>query len=254
MSYIEYKKIKNKTYAYEITSHWDAEKKQSRSVSKYLGPADPNTKEILTFMKKNNGKEKLILDFGDGYYLYEWIKSSEYYDLLNSHVFEKYPDIFPLIIYRLCTQSAMYNCESWYDGNVIRYLFKNTDLSSQRISEMLSCLGDELLQRSFFIEYNKLLGGSTKSVIIDATSLPNQIQIDFNAWGHSDGKIEKQFRLLCVIDQINKNPLFYRLLPGNITDVSTLQATISELKAMGVYNSFFLMDAGYFSEQNILDL
>jgi len=76
MSYIEYKKIKNKTYAYEITSHWDAEKKQSRSVSKYLGPADPNTKEILTFMKKNNGKEKLILDFGDGYYLYEWIKSS----------------------------------------------------------------------------------------------------------------------------------------------------------------------------------
>jgi transposase len=254
VSYIQYKVIKNKKYAYEMTSHWDKEKKQSRSISKYLGPVDPDTNEILTFTKKHKGNEKLILDFGDGYFLYEWIKKSEYYNLLNTHVFEKLPGLFPLIIYRLCTQSAMYNCEDWYDGNVISRLFKNMDLSSQRISEMLSDLGDESVQRLFFIDYIKLVGGSDKSVIIDATSLPNQINIDFNAWGRSDGKIDKQFRLLCVIDQINKTPLFYRLLPGNITDVSTLQTTIVELKAMGVHNSFILMDAGYFSEANILDL
>ena len=148
----------------------------------------------------------------------------------------------------------MYNCQNWCDGNVISHFFKNMDLSSQRISEMLYHLGDESVQRLFFIDYLKLVGGSNKSVIIDATSLPNQIHIDFNAWGHSDGKIDKQFRLICVIDQINKTPLFYRLLPGNITDVTTLQTTIIELKAMGVHNSFVLMDAGYFSESNILDL
>ena len=220
----------------------------------HLGPVDPDTNKIITFYKKNHGRERLSLDFGDGYFLYEWIKSSEYYNLLNTHIFKILPGLFPLIIYRLCTQSAMYNCENWCDGNVISCLFKNIDLSSQRISEMLSYLGDESVQRPFFEDYIKLIGGSNKSVIIDATSLPNQINIDFNAWGHSDGKIDKQFRLLCVIDQINKTPLFYRLLPGNITDVSTLQTTIIELKAMGVQNSFVLMDAGYFSESNILDL
>jgi transposase len=254
MSYIEHKIIKNKKYAYEIKAYWDKEKKQSRRSSKYLGPVDPDTNKIITFTKKFKGMEKLILDFGDGYFLYEWIKKSEFYNLFNQHIFEKIPGLFALIIYRLCTQLAMYNCENWCSGNVINYLIKNIDLSSQRISDMLSCLGDESMQRSFFIDYLKLVGRSNKSVIIDATSLPNQINTDFNSWGYADGKIDKQFRLLCVIDQNTKTPLFYRFLPGNITDVSTLQTTIIELKALGVNSSYVLMDAGYFSESNILDL
>ena len=254
MSYIRHKTVKNKIYAYEISAHWDKEKKQSRSVSKYLGPVDPTTNKISPFVKKIYSDEKLILDFGDGYFLYEWIKQSEFYHLFNQHIFEKIYGLFPLIIYRLCTQLAMYNCENWFEGNVVSHLFKNIDLSSQRISEMLSCLGEESIQRPFFVEYLKLVGGSNKSVIIDATSLPNQINIDFNSWGHTDGKIDKQFRLLCVIDQNTKTPLFYRFLPGNITDVSTLQTTIIELQALGVHNSYVLIDAGYFSESNILDL
>lgn len=255
MSYICYKTIKNKKYAYEITAQWDKEKKRSKNTSKYLGPVDEKTNEISSFLaKKFRGNEKFILDFGDGYFLYQWIKQSEFYNLFNQFIFEKNNGVFALIIYRLCTKLAMYNCENWLEGNVTNYLFKNIDLSSQRISEILSFLSDESIQRPFFIEYLKLVGGSKKSVIIDATSLPNQINIDFNSWGHADGKIEKQFRLLCVIDQMSKTPLFYRFLPGNITDVTTLQTTITELQALGVRNSYILMDAGYFSESNILDL
>jgi len=130
----------------------------------------------------------------------------------------------------------MYNCENWFGGNVLSHLFKEVDLSSQRISDMLSALGKESIQRGFFTGYLELVGGSNNAVIIDATSLPNQINIDFNAWGRSDGKIEKQFKLLCVVDQLKKIPLFYRFLSGNLTDVSTLQTTILELKAMGVSN------------------
>ena len=141
------------------------------------------------------------------------------------------------MIYRLCTQSAMYNCREWISGNILSVFYKKINLSSQRISDFFVALSDESLQRKFFIEYLKLIGGCKKSVIIDATSLPNQIQIDFNAWGKSDGKIEKQFRFLCVVDQVSKMPLFYRFLPGNITDVSSLQKTIAELKEMGVENS-----------------
>lgn len=75
----------------------------------------------------------------------------------------------------------MYNCENWLEGNVVNCLLKNIDLSSQRISDMLSYLGEESIQRPFFVEYLKSVSGSKKSVIIDATSLPNQINIDFNS-------------------------------------------------------------------------
>src|SRR3989339_396218 len=209
MSYIRHKKLKNNWYAYEVTSVWDKGLQQSRSKSKYLGPVDPETKKIIKFSKKDSDDEKLILDFGDSYFFY------------------KYPEIIPLMIYRLCTQSAMYNCDEWVNGNILNILFKSVDLSSQRISTFFSSLSSESLQRKFFIEYVKLIGGSKKSVIIDATSLPNHIQSDFNAWGKSDGKIEKQFRFLCVVDQQTKTPLFYRFLPGNITDIITLQKTIA---------------------------
>ena len=86
MAFIQYKKIKNKTYAYEITSYWDKDLKQARKHSKYLGPIDPETKKIMPFIKKiNNNKENLILDFGDGYFLYELIKKlEEYIEFLNS--------------------------------------------------------------------------------------------------------------------------------------------------------------------------
>jgi len=61
-------------------------------------------------------------------------------------------------------------------------------------------------------------------------------------------------RLLCVIDKNTSTPLFFRYLPGNIVDVSTLKTTMSELKEYGVKSKFVLMDAGYFSQENITDL
>jgi transposase len=255
MSFIRHKVIRNKTYAYEITSIWDKENKKTKTKSRYLGPVDPETKEIIKFSKKIDfGKEKLILDFGDAYFLNEFVTSSELYLALKDVFFDHYAEIIPLMIYRLCAQSAMYNCNEWMSGSIILYLYKNISLSSQRISDFFNRLGDESVQRSFFAAYLKFVGGSERSVIIDATSLPNQIHIDFNAWGHADGKIEKQFRFLCVLDHESKMPLFYRLLPGNLIDVNTLQTTITELKTMGVNNSFVLIDAGYFSENNINEL
>lgn len=254
MSFIRHKKINNNVYAYEVTSVWDKKLQQSRSLSKYLGPVDPHTKEIISFSKKESGTEKFILDFGDTYFFYKFILESDIYRSLKKIFFDKNPEIIPLMIYRLCTQSVMYNCNEWITGTVLNFLCKDINLSSQRISEFFSKLGNESNQRKFFIEYVKLVGGSKKSVIIDATSLPNHIQSDYNAWGKSDGKIEKQFRFLCVVDQTTKTPLFYRFLPGNITDIITLQKTIAELHEIGVENSFVLIDAGYYSESNIHEL
>ncbi len=254
MSHIRHKKIKNKLYAYEVTSIWDANLKQCRSKSKYLGPVDPVTRQVISFVKKEKGHEKAVLDFGDTYFFYKFILDSNLYELLNNLFFEKHPEILPLMIYRLCTQSAMYHCEEWMSGNVLGVLYKNMSLSSQRISDCFKILGDESRQKKFFLDYIKLTGNTDRSVIIDATSLPNHIHNDFNAWGRSDGKIEKQFRFLCVVDQQTKIPLFYRFLPGNITDVTTLERTIMELKEIGVKNSFILIDAGYYSESNIKGL
>ena len=253
MSYTRIKTRNGKKYAYEVSSYWDPQMKRARQKSVYLGAIEETGKIIPTGQKKLR-KELLILDFGDGFCLHQVIKQSSLYDLLMDSCKGKLRDVLPLIFYRMLTGSALYNCEKWIEGNVLRYLYTGAGLSSQHISRTLAFLGDEAIQRHFFERYLKSMGCIEKTVIIDATALPNQIQSGFSAWGYSDGSVEKQFRLLCVLDCKTKRPLFYRYLPGNLSDVSTLTLTVTELAKMGIKNSFALMDAGYFSESNIIDL
>lgn len=249
MSFIRYKIINGNKYAYEVTSYWDSNAQTSRHKSKYLGMVN-NNKIIENDLAKQ--KEQLILDFGDGYLLHEYMKQSVLYNIFIELFVNK--EIIPLIFYKVVMQSAMYNCNNWLNGNIIMKLYPEVDLSSQNISRILAILGDERLQRQFFNKHIETIGGAKKTVIIDATSLPNQINSPFNAWGHADNSIEKQFRFLCALEQKTKIPIFYRYLPGNIADVSTLKQTILELSKLGIKNSFILMDAGYCSEKNIHDL
>jgi transposase len=250
MSYIRHKIISGKKYAYEITSFRDPETKKVKNKSVYLGAVNEDG-----IIKKNKEYkiEKSILDFGDGYLFYEFFKHSNLSSLLDENI-RIFPEIVSLIIYRICYQSAMYNAASWCEGNVLSVLCKNCDLSSQNISRVLTYLGQEEVQRSFFDLYLKSIPKSQENIIIDASSLPNQICHPFSEWGHADSSIEKQFRFLCVIEQKTKTPLFYRFLPGNIVDISSLKTTIDELKLMRVKNKFILLDAGYYSEENILEL
>lgn len=254
MSFIRHKILKGKKYAYEITAYWDPETKKAKQRSKYLGIVDTEGNIAKASHAIARIKERLILDFGDGYFLHQAMQATSHYETMKSCFSAIFEELMVLIFYRISMQSAMYNCESWLSGNVLSKLYPNADVSSQHISRILAKLGDESLQRDFFTAHIQQLGGVKKSVIIDATSLPNAIQSGFNQWGRSDGSIEKQFRLLCVLDQDTQLPLFYRYLPGNITDVSTLKNTLTELIKMGVESSFVLLDAGYFSESNIHQL
>ena len=245
-----------------MTSIWDPEKKQPRSISKYLGAVDADGNIIPSGEKRKTQKlkhelettenEKLIQDFGDGFFVLESIKKSEIFAHMIQ-IFERYPDLLLLMTYRICKPGAMYSCQLWLDGSVLSSLHKTEPkLSSQDISKILMYLGEESVQRNFFSLYLKTNTQNGRNVIIDATSLPNKINSDFSAWGYSDSGIDYQFRLHCVVDQETKKPLFYRNVPGNISDVSTLQATIEELSSLGVKHAFALVDSGYCSEENIL--
>jgi len=251
MSFIRHKLINKTKYAYEITAYWDKELKKFRQKSKYLGKVDEKGN---ISNKKANKQEKLQLDFGNGYLLQQFISNLETSKVFSGSLKFIANDLIPLISYCLCNKSAMYNANTWFEGNILSLLFKNANLSSQNISRIFKKLGNEKLQRDFFWEYLGTVHNIENGIIIDATSLPSQCNTDFNAWGRNDGSIDKQMRMLCVVDQVSKMPLYYRYLPGNILDVSTLEHTIKELTLFGVKNKFVLIDAGYFSEANILDL
>jgi len=246
---IKYKS--NGRYAYETHNRWNREKKKYETIWTYLGVVDPKTGEYKR--KQVKKRELLILNYGDSFVLHDYSVKSGLKGLVTA-VFGKHtPTILALCFYKLIETASMQHAEAWLDGNYAKILFPEANLSTQRISDTLKNMGDERYLRHFFQLY---LGKvySKNGVIIDSTGLPNDISFPLTAFGHHAGNIEKETRLLMVVDKDNSQPLYFRYMPGNIIDVSSLKTTISEIAAMGVKTNYALMDAGYYSEENISHL
>lgn len=254
MTFIIYKKVGNSEYAYEVTAYWDSQKKMSKQKRRYLGVVIDKKKKI--FERKQIKKEfsRQILDFGDAFIINKVIEESGFFSFFKEVFNEYYEDIIALVFFKLCYNSAMMYAKTWYTGNYTRLQYRNADLSSQRISELLDYIGEEILQNLFFKKYLTTFLIPKKGIIIDATSLPNQIKNPMTAWGRNGEEIDMQIRFLLVVDRENLLPLFFRILPGNIVDISTLKTTVEELKTYNISKTFICTDAGYFSEDNIIDL
>ncbi len=252
MVFIRYKRFGKQEYAYEVKAIWDSIKKKPIQKTKYLGIVKDKDKKI--FEKKDiNKQEKFILDFGDSFVVKNCLESSGFIPFLKNIFKETSDSLMALLTYKLCHGSAMTYANKWLDGNYSKFQYPKANIISQRISELFKELGDESLQRRFFREYIQNYAKSKSGIIIDVTSLPNQIHIPLSAWGLRGEEIDKQIRFLLVVDKDSHLPLFFRILPGNIVDVSALENTLEELKKYDVKNNFVCVDAGFFSENNILD-
>jgi transposase len=255
MGFVRYKKFGKKEYAYEITSYWDTKLGKPRQKSKYLGMVVDKKKKIFKKKEIKQKVEKLILDFGDTFLLNEFVKQIKFSSIVKDVFDGDYANqLLSLVFYRLCQPSSMCHTNTWYEGNYARLLFKDLDLSSQRISELLTYFGREDLQRKFMKSYVKEFVSSNEGIIIDGTALPNQISHPFTEWGYHDGGIDKQIKFLFVVDKVHGLPIFFRYVPGNISDVSTFTTTIGELKKLGIKKSFVLVDAGFYSQENLTSM
>jgi transposase len=84
--------------------------------------------------------------------------------------------------------------------------------------------------------------------------LPNDIKIPITAVNNHNGLISNEIRLIFVVESNTGLPLYYRYVPGNIIDVSTLNMVINELKVYKVKVNRAVIDAGYYSKDNLLAL
>jgi hypothetical protein len=200
---------------------------------------------------------QLILDFGDSFFLFQYIERQAFRDAFYQVMPGQTDVLLSLMFYRILTDKKAYcYADTWWRGNYVSLLFPKAKLASQRVSEFLEALGSEEVQRRFFREYFRLLYGDqgTKGVLIDSSGLPNASKMSVTQISNHNGDISLEVRLIYVIDRKTGMPIYFRYCPGNIVDVTTLCTTLAELRQYSVAVDYAIVDAGYCSEDNVREL
>jgi hypothetical protein len=198
--------------------------------------------------------KKLVLDFGDAWFLNHILEISGLKNVLSNVLPAENDTLLALMAFKLLDNNANCYAERWFHGSYAQYLYPNAVLASPRISEFMQRLGKEETKRAFFdayIPYLKAIPDASENVIIDSAGLQNDIHFEYARVNNHNGVISNEVRLIYVVERNAGIPVYFRYVAGNIVDVITLRVTVNHLKAQDLKVKHGLLDAGYCSEQNV---
>lgn len=249
MSYIIEQKVKNRIYLYEVTAYWDKEKKQSRQKRKYLGPKEKIEKNKIQLRDKSEISSKSI---GNISLLEDISKKTGLQKILKKIFPENFRDILNLSFYNICNSTAGYLYNYWHDDHYL----DGRSLYSEDISSLYNKIGShEASCNKFMSDWSKHLSADS-GIYYDITSISGYgSNNSFLEYGYNrDGENLEQINLGSVHCKKTSLPMFYRIFPGSINDVKTLQNSIKYFNIFDLKKAFLVMDRGFFSKENILSL
>lgn len=257
---MELKLINGRYYLYGVKSVYDKKSKKSKKVSLgFLGRVTeeegfiPSEKNEL---KKKSGKTYLdkqimVFEYGFAKWMLEELERNGQMDSLKEHFPEHWKFIVFMVYCRIAYKSPLKNVPFCLEQSTILDLLDwEGKVHDQKVSDMLFELG--CMQQSIHA-YLKPKDCGRRTVLMDATDVALQSgNIPLAQKGYnSDMDFQLQFVLLYLYDALTLEPLYYRMLPGNIREVSAMRNTIS---ISGMEECVFIADKGFFSQSNITEL
>ncbi|MEW6095757.1 MAG: transposase [bacterium] len=229
-------------YLYEVTSIWDKRLKRARKITKgYLGRLTPIGLKEPGY---RINRPTTCKECGASLFLIEGNK--EIIERLKEYFPIRWKELFTLSCFRLMYQSPLKHMELHYHDSWLSEEFPDTYLSKNVLHQILESVGRE---RKTIVEFlNGFICGS-ENLLIDLTHVfPLSEDIILAEKGYnSQFDFTPQLNLLFIFSFDQKIPLFYRMLPGNVRDVSSLKATIQE---SGIKEVIVIGDKGFYSEDN----
>lgn len=261
-SYRENGKVKKRNDGIYLGRVIDKEKNVFYSANRGVFTYDPienvfgNADEtyVSDISEDQRKRPRICLDFGDSYFVHELICSCGYDKVISSLPYRNKDTLNAMIQYYMLRDKANDHAGIWYEGSFARMLFPKANLTSQRISDFLQSIGRRENVERFFeahIRWVQECVSRDTAVLIDSTGMPNSIHFPLTAISNHNGKISREARMTTVVQRDSGYPLMFRITPGNVNDVSTITRTLTDLGVHDVAADFVLLDAGYFTGDNI---
>jgi hypothetical protein len=229
------------------------------------GYEDINNPEIYII----NSSHDINLRFGSTWVFDEYLKQYKLNVILDSLPlnYAERDTLYSLLAFKTFAKELPYRkAETWFLGDYSSILYSKAILYSQSIGLFLKKIGEEYFYRDFFKKYlhfiNDVQDKQSKfdindtifPFLIDSTGLINSIEMPITAPCSHGGPATNQIRLIYVVDYRLGLPIYFRYVPGNIVDKTTLIPTINTLKSYNIDIKMLIMDAGYYSKDNIEEM
>ena len=252
----ELKYINGRYYLYAVKSQYDAALKKSKKLS--LGIIGSITEEDGLVLSpkaelRKNGNIGLSAistvyskEYGFSFWMNQHIKKA-----IQPNLEKAFPNHFKLILLmvycRIVYQSPIKNIPFHLSGSCLHEMLDAAIPTEKNISQGLREVG---VMRTSMVTYMKAFVQPEDCILVDATDIAcHSGNISLAAKGYnSKMDFELQFTLLYVYSATSHCPYFFRLLPGNIREVSALKNTLEEA---GITDTTFIADKGFYSENNI---
>lgn len=144
--------------------------------------------------------------------------------------------------------NPLYRFEKWNFTHKHPY---SADITSPRSSEFFASITDEQVNKFFRLQEKRRV--EEEYWAYDSTSISSysetlaQVQYEKNK---KDNKLP-QLNLLLVFGEKSGIPFYYRKLAGNIPNSKTVKHLLENLDILGFGKTKFVMDSGFYSEENI---
>jgi len=254
----EIKRIKNGFYKYEVAFAYNKEKKRSeKKTIRLLGKITekegftPSSKDLL----RRKSEEFLRVDiktFGV-YHLFSDLMKEEIASLHEMFGDEQTELLLSFSMMRWAYQTPIKRATNYHWHDFCSEYWATKSMSDKIISSNLKCLGEN---REKVVGWMKtLLAGVPEKeqnfVLMDSThSFSVSEHLSINAKGYNPNfDFEKQIRLMYLFSAQMKQPVYYRLINGNITDMKSMLLCIKEMDVKD--RVVFIADKGFFSAENI---
>lgn len=244
------------TYVYEAVSFWDKEKNQPRNKQVCIGKLDPNSNDLIPSKRfadeqevsKNPTVTASAAIVGPSIILDAIAKRLDLVKLLKASFPQEYQQILTMAYYLTAQGGPLSHCQAWCNGHAHPC---SESLSSQRISEIIRTITIDGKQTFLKRWMNKVL--EDDYLCYDITSISSYSKLnEYIKFGHNRDK-EKlpQLNLAMLFGQKSCLPVYFQRMPGNITDVVTLQNLVKTFKSLEFRSLNYVMDKGFYSKKNI---
>jgi len=241
--------IGGKYYLYSVSSKWNKEKgRAQKKTEAYLGRITEEgfipkgikaPKETPNITVKECGATSAIIELGE--------------DLLVKlrDTFGKDGEVvFAIAVSRLIEKCPFKRTENQYVNSYISEILPNLKLSPKDISLFLKEFGTK---RAKIVAFMQGFIGEDANILFDGTAIvSNSENMAVNRIGYNaHGDFNPQFNLMYAFSSDEAQPVYYRVIAGNVRDITALSLTLEE---SGMKNGIIVADKGFASEANFKDI